>query len=415
MPTLRLTETNIEKIGKNADFPRPKTGQVLYWDDKQPGFGLRVTASTKIFIVQSRVSGRNRRVKIGAVGAISAEKAKEAAQKLIVDMNSGLDPNKQKAAEKAKQKTLSDVFSDYIQRKRLRANTKKLYTAGFRLALSDWSKRTLDQISRDDVEKRYDKVCKGWRAVEADHTRGNGEALASQAMRLLGQLYNFEIEVHDREIHNPVKRLSHVRRGWSKSNQRQTVITDNELPLFYQSVKKLRYEKARDYMLLLLLTGLRQQEACGLELKEVNLDEKYLIIRKERTKNGIAHCLPISGYLYEMLTRRVEQSKKDKSPFIFPGEGKTGHYVEPKMTTAYVSRGLGKNITSHTLRHTFATVSQKLLIHPRLQSKLLNHIKPDVTQRYVHADIDMLREPMERINKHFLDLMRVTDQETETP
>lgn len=413
MPTLRLTETNLEQIGKKIALP--KSGQVLYWDDRQPGFGVRVTPTTKVFIVQNRVDGRNRRVKIGAVGTISAEDAKRKAIEHIVTMNNGVDPNKKKASDKAKQKTLKDVFDDYLKRKKLRPNTQKLYSAGFKLTLSDWSKKTLEQITRDDVEKRYDKICTGWRAIEASHTRGNGEALASQAMRLLGQLFNFEIEVHDREIHNPVKRLSHVRRGWSKSNQRQTVVTDNELPLFYQSIKKLRHEHARDYMLLVLLTALRQQEAAGLEWDEINLDEKYLLIRKERTKNGIAHGLPLPGYLYELLARRKEQNKKDKSPFVFPGKGKSGHYIEPKMATAYISERLGKKITSHTMRHTFATVSQRLGIHSRLQSKLLNHIKPDVTQRYVHADISMLRDPMQKINEYFLDKMDVPQPERGNP
>jgi integrase len=414
-----LTETNLEKLGKPGYPSVPETGQVLIWDTKQKGFGLRLTKGAKVYIAQSTVNGKDRRIKIGPVENISAEGARKEAIKLLGQMNAGVDPNAVKAAAKKKERTLADVLDDYLTRKQLRPGTEELYKLSFRLGLSDWSKRTLDEITRDEVEKRYDKLCNGWRAVEpAIHKNGRregapirqtsakGKSLASQALRLLGQMYNFEIEVNDRDdIRNPVKRLSHVRKGWTQSEQRTSVVMDNELSSFYQAIQKCQHEDIKDYFMLVLLTGLRAQEAAGLEWTEVHLDDGYLLIDGSRTKNSLDHALPLTPFLKELLVRR--QEKTAGKLFVFPSNGKSGHLVEPKTAFNNVSKRLGKHITPHTLRHTFATVSQRLGVNPRLQSKLLNHAKKEITDRYIHADIPMLAEPMLAINKHFLDLMEV--------
>jgi integrase len=407
VPNLKLTDTEVKKL------PTPETGQVLYWDEKLKGFGVRTTPTAKAFIVQGRVRGQTGvcRVKIGSVDQWKSEAARERAKECLRQMDSGINPNEALQAHKLKRRTLTTILDEYIERKKsLRPATEYIYRAAFRLGLSDWGAKTLDQISRDDVENRYDKLCNGWRAVEASHTRGKGEAIASQTMRLLGQLYNFEIEVNDQQLINPVKRLSHVKRGWSKSNQRQTVVLDGELPAFYKAVSSLRFEATRDYIMLVLLTGLRAQEAAGLRWDEIDLTAGQMIIAGSRTKNGLDHGLPLTPFTKAMLTRRDEQNN-GKSEFVFPGDGKTGHFTEPKTAFAYVSEEVKKHITPHTLRHTFATVSQKLLVHPRLQSKLLNHAKTDITDRYVHADIDLLREPLQKINEHFLTLMGVPQPE----
>ncbi len=418
MPKLRLNETNIGKV------PIPEKGQVLFWDDRLEGFGLRVTPTTKVFIVQSRVAGRDRRVKIcsaknGDEGAMSPEDARKEAQKLIALMNTGVDPNQVKAEAKIKGRTLEDVLNDYLSNKKLRSNTEKLYRTGFRLGLYDWRNKTPDQISPEDVLMRYDKLCTGWRASSTQHSRGKGKALASQVMRLLVQIFNYEIVVRRRNIANPVKLLSHLRKGWSQSEQRQVILLDDELEAFYKAVMDLRDGRSRDFILLLLMTGLRSQECAGLTWEEVDLKQGYVLIGKERTKNKTDHGLPLTDFLKDLFERRMaendkhhagrkrESNEERSSIYVFPGYGRTMRYVEPKTAFGMVSKRIGKHITPHVLRHTFATASQKLLINERLQAKLLNHTKPDITARYIHADVEMLREPMNKIGDYFLEQMKV--------
>lgn len=50
----------------NTKIEKPETGKtVFYRDSELTGFGLKVTAGAMSYIVESRVSGNNRRISIG--------------------------------------------------------------------------------------------------------------------------------------------------------------------------------------------------------------------------------------------------------------------------------------------------------------------------------------------------------------
>src|SRR4029077_11443505 len=80
----------------------------------------------------------------------------------------------------------------------------------------------------------------------------------------------------------------------------------------------------RDYLLLVLFTGLRRNEAATLKWSAVDFDARTLTI--EDTKNGIVHALPQTGLLYALLRGRVA---KTTSQYVFPGAGASGHLVTP--------------------------------------------------------------------------------------
>ncbi|MCY4589651.1 MAG: Arm DNA-binding domain-containing protein, partial [Alphaproteobacteria bacterium] len=45
----------------------------VFWDDKLPGFGVRVyPTGSKVYVVQARLKGRSRRITLGRHGVISA-------------------------------------------------------------------------------------------------------------------------------------------------------------------------------------------------------------------------------------------------------------------------------------------------------------------------------------------------------
>ena len=49
---MKITKSEINRISI------PTSGQVIYWDESLPGFGLRVTPSRMTYIAQGRVAGR---------------------------------------------------------------------------------------------------------------------------------------------------------------------------------------------------------------------------------------------------------------------------------------------------------------------------------------------------------------------
>lgn len=87
--------------------------------------------------------------------------------------------------------------------------------------------------------------------------------------RLLRALFNFAAGQYEDSqgksliTENPVKRLSKTR-AWYRVEHHQSFINAHELAACYLGVQQLQNEVLRDYLLLVILTGLRRQEAATL-------------------------------------------------------------------------------------------------------------------------------------------------------
>lgn len=99
--------------------------------------------------------------------------------------------------------------------------------------------------------------------------RGSGHAAANSAMRALRVLYNFAADrapPSNPMPPNPVR----LKKAWLPVAPRTRIVAADELPKFYKAVCKLPSEVARDYLLLLLFTGLRRREAAALRWDEID-------------------------------------------------------------------------------------------------------------------------------------------------
>lgn len=228
------------------------------------------------------------------------------------------------------------------------------------------------------------------------------EAQANLTMRFLRALFNFaagqyeDSKGHSLIIENPVKRLSKTR-AWYRVERKQTLIKPHDLAPWYKAVMDLRNdnisrnrEAIRDYLLLVLFTGLRRDEAARLTWDNVDLQARTLTVTD--TKNHQNHSLPLSDFLFELLQRRRKVATGEK---VFPGEGDGGHLVEPRKQMAKVTKESGVHFTVHDLRRTFITVAESLDISAYALKSLLNHkMSNDVTAGYIIKDPERLRAPM---------------------
>ena len=236
----------------------------------------------------------------------------------------------------------------------------------------------------------------------------HGEAYANLAMRVLRALFNFAAGQYEDSQgkslipENPVKRLSQTR-AWYRIERRQTFIKSHELAIWYEALDQLQNKTLRDYLLLILLTGLRRQEAATLKWEQVDLVGKTLTILD--TKNHDSHTLPLSDYLYELLQLRNQHKT---NAYVFPGTGSAGHIVEPRKQMAKVTQLSDIAFTVHDLRRTFITIAESLDIPAYALKRLLNHrMTNDVTAGYIVADVERLRKPMQLITDFILKSMSV--------
>jgi hypothetical protein len=74
-------------------FKPPQSGQHIEWDNKIPGFGVRINAGgSKSFVLNYTLNGKRRRYKIGRFPAMSATAARITANQLVTGINAGVGP-----------------------------------------------------------------------------------------------------------------------------------------------------------------------------------------------------------------------------------------------------------------------------------------------------------------------------------
>ncbi|KTD61871.1 tyrosine-type recombinase/integrase [Legionella spiritensis] len=399
---IKLTKTIVDKLEHI-----PGKTQTFYRDDSLKGFALRVTSSgVKSFIVETRISGKVKRVTLGKYGNLTVEEARKQAKSLLGSVARGDDPIAEKKTKKVHAMTLQQVLNDYLKaRKDLKPRTLTDYQCVLHEVAPDWLDKPLVNITREMIAKRHTK-----------HGQTNSKARANNAMRVLRAIFNYAMyEYQDGNGHpiitiNPVKYLSHTR-AWYRVDRKQTVIKPHQLADWYKAVIILvetdSYRNAllwHDYFLLLLFTGMRKMEAASLRWDDIDLKSKTITLQD--TKNHEIHTLPMSDFVYELMERR---SRNKSSEFVFPAESKTGYIYEPKKAVNRVVKLSNVPFTLHDLRRTFATVADSLDLPAYALKRLLNHkMNNDVTARYIMKDVERLRKPMQQVTNFILEHMMET-------
>lgn len=384
----KLTKAFVVKV------PFEQSGQKFYRDSELKGFGLRVGKSAKVYIAESKLHGKTIRSTIARHNVITVDEARTKAKKILAEISEGKNPHDVEKARKAKLVTLAEVLESYIAlRTNLKPSSIQDYRQTMTAHLGDWLNKPIIEITKDMIEARFRKLSK------ASPSRAN------KTMRNLRAILNYAIVKYEDNNgesflrQNPVNRLTQLR-AWHREQRRSTLIKHYDLAPWYKAVMNLtndsiapNREVVRDFLLLLLFTGLRRSEAAKLTWNRVDLRGRTMIITD--TKNHTDHTLPLTDFLYELLSTRKEHAQ---TPYVFPNETNTGHLVDPKKQIKKVVQESGVKFTCHDLRRTFITIAESLDISAYSLKRLLNHkMTNDVTAGYIITDVERLRIPMQKI------------------
>ncbi len=382
MPNIRLTRKFIDAL------EYPQSGQIIYRDTMLPGFGLRVGAKSKTYIVEGQVNRRTKRVSLGRADLHPPETARLKALIVLGDMAEGIDPTEEKRKKAADKITVQKAFEKFFEvRTNLSKTTIDNYSRTCDTYLKAWTAKPIAEISRHMVLKKHQQISKQ-----------NGKATANGVFRHFRSVYNFIAATEDEFPPNPVQILSQAR-AWNRDKRRQTIIEVKDLPRWWEAVSE-EPNYARDFLLMALFTGMRRGELQQLRWENIDLDEKKLHLPV--TKNGDPLSLPLSDFLANLLERRKQVV--NATPWVFPGVGGS-HLVEPKKFLQRVTSKSSVAFTLHDLRRTYNTIAESLDIPHYALKRLLNHrTNDDVTGGYIVINVQRLREPVELIAKRILEL-----------
>lgn len=384
MPAIRLTKRTIDAL------PFNRSGQSLYRDTELPGFGLRVGARSKVFIVERQVARRTVRATLGKYGLMTPEQARKHALRFLGEMAQGVNPNKKRHCPNGQQITLRHAFDRFFKSKpHLSDSTRLNYRRTVELYLQDWADRPICEVSRQMVLHRHQTL-----------SAERGAVTANNVMRHVRSVFNFLASTVDDLPPNPVLVLTQAR-NWSPEKRRQRLIPPHALPGWYQAAL-IEEPLARDYLFVALLTGMRRREIAGLRWEHIDLGARTLKVPK--TKNGDPLVLPLSLHLARLLAER--KLRVGSSPWVFPTRSASGHLEECKSFVRRVGARSGVEFSLHDLRRTFITIAESIDIPAYALKRLLNHRNSsDVTGGYIIMDVERLRGPVQRIAERILELV----------
>jgi integrase len=143
------------------------------------------------------------------------------------------------------------------------------------------------------------------------------------------------------------------------------------------------------------LTGLRSSDIEKMTWQEIENTGDGYIIRFIQQKTKGAETMPISNQAYSLLGERKEPTDK-----VFEGFKKSA-YLNGFLRQWTARAGIGKDITFHCFRHTYATLQLTNGTDIYTVSKMLGHKDLKTTQVYGKIVDQMKRDATDRITIAF--------------
>jgi len=395
----KLTKRFVESV-------KPSAADQVIFDDKIPGFGLRVLPSgVRSYLVQYRnKAGRSRRLTIGKHGKVTADGARRDAQRVFDAVRSGGDPAAERRAY-IKSPIVNDLLDRYIaehvekrNRPRMRQEVKRLVERHIRPELG---RHKVAAVTRRDMEKLH-------RDLEATPRQANLVlAVCSKAFNL-AERWSWRADGS-----NPCTKIERY-----PENERERFLSADELgrlgdtlrlaeteglpwsvdPCTAKSKHLAKPENRRTLYArvttaaieLLLYTGCRLSEVLNLRWEQVDFETGVITLAE--TKAGRPQVVVMNAPARQIL-RALHKAKVE--PWVLPST------VDAKRALSATAiegawqriRLVAKldDVRLHDLRHTVGTYAGQSGANAFLVRDLLRHKNLAMTSRYVNRADDPVR------------------------
>ncbi len=322
------------------------------------GFCVRMNARKRSFMVATSVAGQQLRMVLGYWPLMSVDEARALAAEVLRECRAGRTPSK---AVPVALPTLRLALKEYCLAKKIKASSQKRYESLMRTHFGEW----LDESVSELGGLAFAAHCRAF-------ANSKGSALVEVGRGILSALIKFLNAVHGLSLESPFVKLSAAGLMPERSQPRARVLQEADLPVWMLAVDKLG-ERQRDYLYLMLYTGLRRNE--GRELCRQQIDLAGGVLSIPDTKNGKPHSLPITALMRVILERRCVGLKPDD--VLFKG-------VSAEHVHSMAMRLGAPRFMLHDLRKLVATVGEKLGLGDAVLRRILNHTAPksDVLHRH---------------------------------
>ncbi len=201
-----------------------------------------------------------------------------------------------------------------------------------------------------------------------------GVSISTQNQAINSIKFHLEhVKKHDRQTYYVDRPL--------KERKLPTVMSEEEIAALLAQVKNIKH---RCIVLLLYSAGLRMSELLSLRISDI--DSQRGVINVLNGKGRKDRITLLSKTAHQQL--QAYYGAAQPKTWVFEGQGGeqySARSVNNIIKDAAKKAGLRKNISAHTLRHSFATHLLERGTDLRYIQNLLGHENSKTTERYTHV------------------------------
>lgn len=187
------------------------------------------------------------------------------------------------------------------------------------------------------------------------------------------------------------------------------VLTDDEISQIQATFDRSRADQDRNYVIVEVMygCGLRVSELVGLRLSNIYADEGCLLVTGKGSKQ---RWVPINAHALDLLLTYVRQTrshldvKPGEETYVFlnrNGRHLSRNYVFMFLKEAVAKAGIAKQVSPHSLRHSFATELVQNGADLRAVQEMLGHESISTTEIYTHLSKQFLRDTITTYHPHY--------------
>ena len=386
--------------------------RIQHYDDAGGSFGVRVE-SAKLggrlnYFFRKKVGGRVYYKSLGECGIVALREARDQAHtlsaKAIAWKNAGYPADANPFARRAdintkpvaaKCPTFRELLDAYciqhIRQHSHRPERAELRVLALAKYLRSWNDRGIDTITVGDV-------------LQVKNAQGDHRHQANRIIEFLRALFNWSAKSTDGKINfwkveNPAKDVSRY-----KEVPRERFIRPEELAKFNEELKAEPDADLRDFIVLALNTGARRGDVLSMAWTDILWEAHSW--RVPQPKNATPYEISLLPVVMEVLKRRRAEIA-DSEPYVFPGDGRTGHLVDVKKRWQEFRKRAGvPDLRVHDIRRSCGAFLAMAGVGLPAVGQALGHKSLQSTQIYARFDNTAVRDARELGQKKMIKMMK---------
>ena len=209
------------------------------------GFGVRLNARKRTFLIATSVSGKQFRMMLGHWPLMTVAEARSHAMDVLRQCRNGDKPSKRLRKPLP---TLREAYHGYVKAKGIKASSQKRYDSLLRTHFGPW----MDRVVADLGHEEFTEHCHQF-------AQSNGSAIVEIGRGVVGALIKYINAVHGLNVITPFTKLAAAGLLPERAKVRAPLLQESELPAWKAAVDQLG-KRQQDFLYLTLYTGLRRNE-----------------------------------------------------------------------------------------------------------------------------------------------------------